>query len=354
MKHTPRSPKGKSPEMSTLDLDDDPFQRLHGKLDRTAKRYAAMEAVIKEASIILGDCKTGSIVKELMKLKEKDAEALEAANRKLQLQVNDLKVELALKEEEIQKYKTLKIEAILEIREIVGHPSDILNKARLFTKYLNKNIAPTLPKVIAILHGYHQKMEAVLGEVRKLVSGTVGESSQPLLPAQTETPLKEKLLDELKTPPAQRPGKEPSAGVSGGVSMTELSPPPPPEVPTPTLPEVSTPTPLVVPVPEPRVTPKAKVILKTPTTKSPTPSPRKLSLRKPQILTPAVQELGDTTEETASSGDTEDDEEVSSPRKGRGTRSAGKRMPKRSPPALKRPTKTFEKGEPSNKKPRAN
>lgn len=60
-----------------------------------------MEAVVRKTSEFLGDCKTKNIVKELKKLTEKDVESLEAVNRKLQLKVDDLKAELAEKEEEI-------------------------------------------------------------------------------------------------------------------------------------------------------------------------------------------------------------------------------------------------------------
>src|SRR5450759_2676381 len=370
MKHTQRSSRGKSPvrtpEMSALDLDDEPFLRLQEELDRASNRYAVMEAVVKKTSQLLGDCKVGNVVKELKKLKEKDTEALEAENRRLQQKVDDLKVELALKDEDLQKFKTLKIEAILEIREIMGHPSDILNKARLFSEYLNKSLAPTLPKVIAILHGYQKKMEAVLGEVRNLVSGTVGESSQSLLPTQKETPLKERLLGDLKTLPAQRPGKEPSVGTSEGVPRAESSPAPlppwspprPTEVSTPTLAEVpnptppEVPTPTVVPVPKPQVTPEVGATSKTLIT----PSPRKMSLRRPQIPTPEVHELENTTEETGSTGESEEDEEASSPRQEREMRSSGKKKSKpiyNSSQVSKRTKKTLVKGEPSNKRPRA-
>ena len=84
---------------------------------------------------------------------------------------------------------------------MVGNSSDVLNKAQLFDKYINKEVVITMPKVIAILHGFYKEMEAVLGEIRKLVPGSAGESSQPppFLP-QKETPWKEKLLEEVKTP----------------------------------------------------------------------------------------------------------------------------------------------------------
>ena len=82
----------------------------------------------------------------------------------------------------MKNFKELRVEALKEIREIVGHLGDILNKAELFNEYINKDVKITMPKVIAILHGFLKKMEAVLGEVWKLVSISVGESSRPSLP----------------------------------------------------------------------------------------------------------------------------------------------------------------------------
>ena len=141
-----------------------------------------MEVVIKGASKLLNDCKAGNIVKELKKLKEKDTASLEAANKTLQLEVDQLKMALALKENEVKDLKAQKTEALKEIREIVGHSGDTLNKAKLFDTYINKEVVITMPKVIAILHSFHKKMEAVLGEIRKLVPRSARESSRPPLP----------------------------------------------------------------------------------------------------------------------------------------------------------------------------
>ena len=161
IKFTFRLPKEKSPirtpkwrDMSALDLDDKPFMQIQEELDRVSNWYSKMEVVIKRASKLLGDYKAGNIMKELKKLKEKDTASLEVANKKLQQEVDQLKVMLALKEDKIKDFKVLKIEALKEIREIVGHPGDILNKARLFDIYINKEVKITMPKVIAILHGF--------------------------------------------------------------------------------------------------------------------------------------------------------------------------------------------------------
>ena len=74
-------------------------------MDRVQNRFSKMEVVIRGASKFLGDCKAGNIVKELKKLKEKDTTSLEATNKKLQLEVDQLKVVLALKEDEVKDLK---------------------------------------------------------------------------------------------------------------------------------------------------------------------------------------------------------------------------------------------------------
>ena len=102
--------------------------------------------------------------------------------------------------------------------------------------------------------------------------------------------------------------------------------------------------PLVVPVPESQPTLEVMPQPKTGKTKSPIPSPRKVSLRKPKEPTPEIEELRDTTEDTVDTGDTESkEEELSIPKpyqpKGRETRSKSKKKPGllyRSPFAPKR------------------
>ena len=74
--------------------------------------------------------------------------------------------------------KEQKIEVLDRIREVVGNPGDIVNKAHLFDTFVKKKVEMSLPKVIAILVGFKHKMEAVLGEIRKLIPGSPVESSR--------------------------------------------------------------------------------------------------------------------------------------------------------------------------------
>ena len=62
-----------------------------------------MEAVTREASKLLGDCKAGNIIKELKKLKKEDNSELKIHNTQLKVHVNDLQGTMKAQDEEIQK-----------------------------------------------------------------------------------------------------------------------------------------------------------------------------------------------------------------------------------------------------------
>ena len=59
---------------------------------------------------------------------------LEATNATLSSQMAKLKVELALKDEEIRQLSGQQMESLEQIREIIGNPGNVLNKACLFDK----------------------------------------------------------------------------------------------------------------------------------------------------------------------------------------------------------------------------
>ena len=102
---------------------------------------------------------------------------MEATNASLSLQVADLKMVLAKKDEEICQLKEQKKEGLDRIWEVIGNLGDLVNKAHLFDNYSKTEILLSLPKVIAIQVSFGRKMEATLVEMRKLVSRSPMESS---------------------------------------------------------------------------------------------------------------------------------------------------------------------------------
>ena len=88
--------------MTSFDFEDHPFPRIQEKIDQLQRQYSKLECVTRGASKLLGDCRPGNICKELKKLKQQDTKHLEEYNTILRSQVVDLKVKLAMKDEEIR------------------------------------------------------------------------------------------------------------------------------------------------------------------------------------------------------------------------------------------------------------
>ena len=178
--------------MGSLDLNEDPFRRVQDELDQVQSRYSKMELVIKGASKLLDDCKAGNIYKELKKFKEKDTTSLEGANATLSSQVQELKVVLALKDEEIRELKGQQAESWGWIREVIGNPGEVVNKAHLFDNDVKTEGKLSAQQIITILVKFGHKMEGTLGEMQKLLTGPSATGpSQPSIPIATPPPPKE-------------------------------------------------------------------------------------------------------------------------------------------------------------------
>ena len=141
----------------------------------------------------------------------------------MEKEVADLKVELALRKDEINELK-VKTRCLERIKEVVGAPKDVLNKARLFNEDSKIEGEMSVAKIVKVLVTFIWKMETTLVDIWKIVSGSsVGELSRPPMPPPMETPTKEKPLEEMKTPLSQRPGKETIAEGSGEVPPVKFT-----------------------------------------------------------------------------------------------------------------------------------
>ena len=156
-------------------FEGDSFRCVFDNLEQLRFQYTNLEIITTKASKFLGDCKVGNIVKELKKLQEKDTKSLEK-------EVADLKIELALRKDEINKLK-VKTMCLEQIKEVVGIPGNVLNKARLFDEDIKTKGEVSAAKIVKVLVTFTWKMEIALVDIWKIVSGSsVGESSRPLCP----------------------------------------------------------------------------------------------------------------------------------------------------------------------------
>ena len=104
---------------------------------------------------------------------QKKVDELEAKNNFLLEKVNKLKAELKEQKKEHQEAIDKLNSALLwnqKLEEYVGHPDDVVNKARLFDENLAKH--PIMAsKVIPVLVDFVEKMEELLNNMRGLFDG---------------------------------------------------------------------------------------------------------------------------------------------------------------------------------------
>ena len=104
-------------------------------------------------------------------------------------------------DKEIRQLQAM-MEGLEKIREFVGHTGNIITKVHLFDNEVKTKDHLSAQKIITVLVKFGHKMEAMLGEMRKLLSRpSVAGTSQ--LPAQTTVPPSPKgnvqqLLDDLR------------------------------------------------------------------------------------------------------------------------------------------------------------
>ena len=134
-----------------------PFPRIFNDLEQLQFQYFNLETITTRASKLLSDCKVRNIVEELKKLQEKNTKSLEK-------EVADLKVELALRKDEVNELK-VRAGCLEWIREVVGIPGDVLNKACLFDEDIKTEREVFATKFVKVLVTFTQKMETTLMDI---------------------------------------------------------------------------------------------------------------------------------------------------------------------------------------------
>jgi hypothetical protein len=99
-----------------------------------------LEHITREASIALGGCGPGNILREIAKKVDrkeldqvkKELEQTQTDNAHLHSQMAAMAEELGHKSEEVRKYHAEQAMVFTWIRELNSHPGEIANKARLY------------------------------------------------------------------------------------------------------------------------------------------------------------------------------------------------------------------------------
>ena len=79
---------------------------------------------------------------------------------------------LALKKDKIRVLKEQQAEYLGQIREVIEHSGDIVNKVHLFENKVKIEDKLSTQKIITVLVKFGQKMETTLGEMWKLLPGS--------------------------------------------------------------------------------------------------------------------------------------------------------------------------------------
>ena len=122
-----------------------------------------------------GTSRSGNILRELAKRADrKEIKKLETKKAQLAAQVAAMTQELSQKSEEIRKYHTEHAVVFNRIRELVGHPGEVVNKAHLYDRMMDSADPSSARQTLPILVKYSHMMKDLLVEIQKVVppSGT--------------------------------------------------------------------------------------------------------------------------------------------------------------------------------------
>ena len=104
-----------------------------------------MEHITRGVNKALGNCGPGNILRELPKRTDrKQVETLKTEKTHLAAQVAAMTRELAQKSEEIRKYQAKQAVVLSQVRKLVGHPGEVVNKAHLYDQ-LMESADPEIP-----------------------------------------------------------------------------------------------------------------------------------------------------------------------------------------------------------------
>jgi hypothetical protein len=96
-------------------------------------------------------------------------EALENEKAQLTAQVEAMTRDLTRKSEEIRRYKAEQTVVQSKVRELVGHPGDVVNKAHLYDQLLKSADPASAWQTFQILVKYSRTMKDLFKEIQKIM-----------------------------------------------------------------------------------------------------------------------------------------------------------------------------------------
>jgi hypothetical protein len=179
--HPEAGPSHASPwrnvDLSSWDFPETPFKRVHDKLNELQTQYNRLEHITREASVAPGGYGPGNILREIAK--KADRKELDQVKRELEQaqtdsahlhsQMASMAEELGQKREEVRKYHAKQAMVFTRIRELIGHPGEIANKAPLYDQLVESGDPTSAKQTIPILVKYARRMNDLFAEIQKIV-----------------------------------------------------------------------------------------------------------------------------------------------------------------------------------------
>ena len=189
-----------------------PLQARPGGADRAAKPILSVGARPSRGEPGLGQLQTQ---KYPPGVGEEDGpekvEALETEKAQLIAQVAAMTQELTQKSKEIRKYQAEQTVKLSRVRELVGHPGEVVNKAHLFDQLMESANSSSSRQTLQNLVKYSRSVKDLLKEIQKLLPprGTPSQMLDPG-PPRSPTPTLYEVIDEVELVPTSRAGVGPS------------------------------------------------------------------------------------------------------------------------------------------------
>jgi hypothetical protein len=180
--HPEAGPSRASPwrnvDLSSWEFPETPFKRAYEEMDELQAQYYRLEHITKGASAALGGCGPGNIIREIAKradsrkkLEEvkREFDLAKTDNAHLHAQVASMAKELGQKNEELWKYHSEQAVVFNQIRELVGHPGEVVAKAQLYDQLGEDGDPKSTKQAIPVLVKYARRITNLFAEIQKVI-----------------------------------------------------------------------------------------------------------------------------------------------------------------------------------------
>jgi hypothetical protein len=165
-------------DLSSWEFPETPFKRVYEELDELQAQYHRLEYITKGASTTLRGCGLGNIIREIAKRTDSRKELEEvkrefdlakADNAHLHAQVASMAKELGQKNEQLWKYHAEHAVVFNQIRELVGHPGEVVTKAQLYDQLAEIGDPTSTKQAIPVLVKYSRRITNLFAEIQKII-----------------------------------------------------------------------------------------------------------------------------------------------------------------------------------------